>query len=275
MKRYFIIVMLFFVSFLGCGSDVITTKSGLKYSDEKVGEGKAAAMGDVVTMHLTIWLVKDSTDLFGDWNADSLRKADIVGTTKDKNQPAKIVLGSGNFVKGSDEGIVGMKPGGVRTIIIPSELAYGTHGAGPVPPNTDLRLQIEMIDAKAIPAVEPWNYDSTKVVTTPSGLKYVILQEGQGENADSNDIVTVHYSGFLMDGKKFDSSVERDDPFILTLGRNSVIPGWEEGLTLLKKGSKAKLIIPSNLAYGERDMGVIPPNSTLIFDVEILDIKKN
>ena len=77
--------------------------------------------------------------------------------------------------------------------------------------------------------------------------------------------VVVHYSGFLLDGTKFDSSVERDEPLTFVAGAGQVIPGWDEGLLLLKKGSKARFIIPSNLAYGDRDLGKIPPNSTLSF----------
>jgi peptidylprolyl isomerase len=267
-----------FISFLcfGCGDDVVTTKSGLKYLDNKPGEGKSAEAGDIITLHISAWMVKDSTNLFDDWSADSTKMAYSIGSTKQQGEPVKMVLGSfDQMIKGSNEGITGMKPGGVRTIIIPSEMAYGSTGAGPIPPNTDLKLYVEVMDVKEAKVVKQWEYDSTAVKTTPSGLKYVILKEGEGEKADSNDVVTVHYSGFLLNGEKFDSSVERDEPFTLTLGRRLVIPGWEEGIALLNKGSKAKLIIPSELAYGQRDMGTIPPGSTLIFDVEIVDIKKN
>lgn len=273
----YIILMVVLISMLsfGCSNDVVTTKTGLRYIDEKNGQGKAAEMGDMVTLHLSIWIVKDSSNLFGDWSKDSTKTTFLVGTSKETNQPVKIMLGSGQFIKGSDEGIAGMKPGGVRTIVIPSKLAYGPTGAGPVPPNTDIRLQIELLDAKVVPAVKPWDYDSTKIQTTASGLKYVILQEGTGVLPDSNDIVVVHYSGFFLDGRKFDSSVERGEPLTVPLGQRRVIPGWEEGLSLLKKGTKAKLIVPPALAYGDRGMGAIPPGSTLIFDIEVIDIKKN
>jgi peptidylprolyl isomerase len=259
----------------GCGNDVVTTESGLRYSDHETGEGRAAEMGDIVTIHLSIWNVLDSADLFEDWSGDSVRMSQSIGSTKEHNQPAKIILGSGEFIKGSDEGIVGMKPGGIRTIVIPSNLAYGPTGAGPVPPNTDIKLYVELLEAKPVPVVNPWDYDSTRIQTTPSGLQYVMIEEGSGEKADSNDIVTVHYSGYLSDGEKFDSSIERDEALTFTLGVGQVIPGWEEGISLLSPGGKAKLFIPPQLAYGERDMGVIPPNSTLIFDVELIDVKKN
>jgi FKBP-type peptidyl-prolyl cis-trans isomerase len=83
----------------------------------------------------------------------------------------------------------------------------------------------------------------------------------------------VHYSGFLADGTKFDSSVERDEPFSFLLGMGQVIPGWEEGLKLMNKGSKARLIIPPELGYGGLSVGTIPQNSTLIFDVEMVDVQ--
>jgi peptidylprolyl isomerase len=266
---------LFLLLIFGCGSDIVTTESGLRYSDNKTGEGRSAELGDLVTLHLNIWTVQDSSDLFEDWTEDTTKVKSLIGSSRQHNQPAKFVLGSGEFIRGSDEGIAGMKPGGIRTIIIPSSLAYGEEGAGPVPPNTDIKLQIELIEAKEMPVVERWDYDSTNIQTTSSGLRYVILEEGSGDKADSNDIVTVHYSGYLENGDKFDSSVERDEPITFSLGIGQVIPGWEEGISLLSPGAKAKFFIPPHLAYGERDMGLIPPNSTLVFDVELIDVKKN
>jgi peptidyl-prolyl cis-trans isomerase A (cyclophilin A) len=109
---------------------------------------------------------------------------------------------------------------------------------------------------------------------TASGLRYVIEKEGTGPNPQKGQTVSVHYAGYLMDGTKFDSSYDRNEPIEFPLGMGNVIAGWDEGIALLKKGGKAKLIIPSNLAYGERGAGgVIPPNATLVFDVELVDIK--
>jgi peptidylprolyl isomerase len=101
-----------------------------------------------------------------------------------------------------------------------------------------------------------------------------ILQEGEGDGAKDGDTLTVHYVGMLEDGTKFDSSIDRGDPFTLTLGNGDVIEGWEEGLLGIKVGEKRKLTIPSELAYGESGAagGMIPPNATLIFEVEALEI---
>ncbi len=109
-------------------------------------------------------------------------------------------------------------------------------------------------------------------ITTASGLKYVITHKGTGKKAAAGQKVKVHYTGKLTDGKVFDSSVERGQPFEFQLGAGQVIRGWDEGLALLSIGDKATLIIPSELGYGPNGAGgVIPPNATLIFDVELID----
>ncbi len=112
-----------------------------------------------------------------------------------------------------------------------------------------------------------------KVITTKSGLKYIDLKVGTGKEAKAGNDVVVHYTGWLKDGKKFDSSVDRKKPFEFPLGRRAVIKGWDEGVAGMKVGGKRKLIIPSELAYGPAGRGPIPPNAELTFEVELLDIK--
>lgn len=108
---------------------------------------------------------------------------------------------------------------------------------------------------------------------TESGLRYKILQNGEGKKATKGAKVSVHYKGQLLDGTVFDSSYKRKQPIDFQIGVGQVIPGWDEGIQLLKVGDKARLVIPSNLAYGERGAGgVIPPNATLIFDVELMNV---
>ena len=112
------------------------------------------------------------------------------------------------------------------------------------------------------------------IVTTPSGLQYVDLVTGDGKVAKSGDKAVVHYTGWLQDGTKFDSSKDRNQPFQFSLGGGQVIKGWDEGVVGMNIGGKRKLIIPSELGYGARGAGrVIPPNATLIFEVELLELR--
>jgi FKBP-type peptidyl-prolyl cis-trans isomerase FkpA len=132
-----------------------------------------------------------------------------------------------------------------------------------------MKLQNE--EAKAREAYLKKNKITVK--PTASGLYFIPVKSGKGPHPQKGDKVAVHYTGYLLNGEKFDSSRDRGKPFEFTLGEHQVIPGWDEGIALLRKGGKAKLIIPSSLAYGARNMGPIPPFSTLVFDVQLMDIQ--
>ncbi len=117
-------------------------------------------------------------------------------------------------------------------------------------------------------------HGNIKVKPTADGLYYIETKKGTGEKPQPGDMITVNYTGTFIDGKPFDSSLERGEPFSFKFGVGDVIPGWDEGIAMMRKGGKAQLIIPSNLAYGSKGQGPIPPYSTLIFDIELLDIQK-
>jgi FKBP-type peptidyl-prolyl cis-trans isomerase len=140
-----------------------------------------------------------------------------------------------------------------------SVLSFGVAQAVPARPR---------YEPQEIPKMEP------HIITTLSGLKCVELKVGEGKTAKAGDTVEVHYTGTLSDGKKFDSSRDRNEPFTFDLGKGKVIKGWDEGVAGIKEGGKRKLIIPPELGYGKSGAGkVIPPDATLIFEVELLKVK--
>ncbi|MCP4637809.1 MAG: FKBP-type peptidyl-prolyl cis-trans isomerase [Methyloversatilis sp.] len=218
----------------------ITTESGLVYEDTTPGTGHEAAAGQEVSVHYTGWLTDG-------------RKFD---SSKDRNDPFSFQLGAGQVIRGWDEGVAGMKEGGVRKLTIPPELGYGARGAGGViPPNATLVFEVELL----------------AVVRNEGELVIEELTPGTGKEAQPGQRVTVHYTGWLTDGRKFDSSKDRKQPFSFHLGAGQVIRGWDEGVAGMKEGGVRKLTIPAHLGYGRRGAGgVIPPNATLVFEVELL-----
>jgi peptidylprolyl isomerase len=256
-------------------ADTITTASGLKYIKigsapqpaATKGKGKKPAVapspkpGDRVKVHYT--------GTFPDG-----KKFD---SSRERGEPIEFVLGQGQVIKGWDEGIALLKKGERAIFIIPSDLAYGESGRPGIPANATLIFDVELMDIK--PAIHAVPYISAAkpmaTMKTPTGLEYTAVKlNPKGKMAKDGDTVTVHYTGYLTDGKIFDSSVERDQPFPFRLGIDPLIPGWVEGIRMMRTGEKYRFIIPSNLAYGEKGAGgVIPPNATIIFDVELISIK--
>ncbi len=135
-------------------------------------------------------------------------------------------------------------------------------------------ITVAAVAAACSQSPSPGAGGSGNEVTTPSGLKYTDVKEGTGAQPRAGQTAVVHYTGWLLDGTKFDSSKDRGQPFSFPLGQGRVIRGWDEGVATMKVGGVRKLTIPPDLGYGARGAGgVIPPNATLTFEVELLDVR--
>ncbi len=231
--------------------------SGLRWTIVKEGKGKKLESGMKVKVHYTGFF--DDMTLFD--------------SSLERNQPIEITLGRGMVIRGWEEGLSYLRVGDKARLWIPYQLAYGEQGRGPIPARADLIFDVEVIEASDIIRAEPYNVAGKDTLSTDSGLRYIIVQEGAGNYPTTGDIVRVHYSGFLSDGTLFDSSVERDQPFRFVLGQGQVIRGWDEGVAQMRQGAKYRFIIPPDMAYGDRATGPIPAGSTLVFDVELLEIE--
>ena len=233
----------------------ITTSSGLKYEIIKLGDGEKPEATDKVEVHYH----------------GTLEDGTVFDSSVERGQT--ITFGLNQVIKGWTEGLQLMPIGSKFKFTIPPELGYGDRDMGSIPPNSTLIFEVELFDIKK-PFIDTDFSIPAEEVVLDSGLRYLEHIQGEGETTKSGNTVIVHYSGFLSDGRKFDSSHDRGRPFNFTLGENRVIKGWEEGLLNMKKGAKRTLIIPPELAYGSRGAGgVIPPDATLVFEVELVDFK--
>lgn len=239
-------------------NDLSKMDNGLQYYDITVGDGEEAAQGTLVSNHFALWVKGETENLF-------------IGSSYD-GQPITFEVGLGDTVfPGWEEGVVNMKVGGKRLLVVPPTLGLGETGGGDIPANATLLLEIELLEVKEpvkMTEIDPENYQ-----TTESGLKYYDLVEGNGNMPQAGQTIVVHYSGWLEDGTKFDSSIDRGEPFSFQVGAGMVIPGWDEGVSTMKVGGIRQLVIPSELGYGEAGASpIIPPNATLIFEVELLEV---
>ena len=239
--------------------DLSSTSSGLQYVIEEEGTGALAEAGNVVQVHYT----------------GKLADGTVFDSSYERGQPIAFPLGQGIVIPGWDEGIGLLNVGGEAKLIIPPELAYGEAGVrGVIPPNSTLYFEVELVDILPGSPEAPAEVAEEDFITTESGLKYYDLEKGDGATPETGEMVSVHYTGWLEDGTKFDSSLDRGNPFVFPIGMQYVIPGWDEGVSTMKVGGKRQLVIPAELAYGEEGAGdVIPAGATLIFEVELLEVK--
>ena len=266
----------------------ITTKplaSGLYFMETKAGTGKSIAKGDMVKLNYTVSLI-DGKQLF---------------STVQNGGPMPVEFGKPFENKGLEEAVGMMKKGGKAKLIVPSSIAFGEQGRGQmVAPYSTLLYDVEVVDITSKAAYEKEKADKQKKMDaesakaktaetgmlqkylkdnnitakpTASGLYYIEVKKGTGAKAEKGKKVTVNYTGKLLNGNVFDSSVGKK-PLDFVIGQGQVIPGWDEGISMMQVGGKAKLIVPSTLGYGPQAMGEkIPAYSTLVFDVELLGVK--
>jgi len=258
--------------------------SGIYLIETVSSQGMKIDSGSMVKLHFMVSTI-DGKQIF---------------SSMDRPEPLKFEYGQKFDTPGLEEAVGTMKKGSKAKVIVPSKMAFGEMGRGnAVPPYTTLVYDVEIVDvqtkadyekeqadvkkkevqkqesAKKDESVLRQKYLQDNKITakpTASGLYYIEQAKGTGVQAVPGKKVKVHYTGTLLNGTKFDSSRDRKEPFEFTLGKGQVIKGWDEGIAMMKKGGKAILIVPSSIGYGERDMGEIPPYSTLVFDVELIDV---
>ncbi len=248
--------------------DFKSTESGIYYSIENEGEGGHPTKSHIVNTHYKGYRLDGKT----------------FDSSYDRGEPIEFPLTA--VIQGWQEAIPMLQKGGKGTFIIPSEIAYGSRGAGAdIPPNTVLIFDVELLDfykaedkakiqAEKDEALIAEYLKSNGITAkrTDDGIYYTVDKTGNGTHPDINSKVTVHYEGKLLNGNIFDSSIKRGQPATFPL--SGVVPGWQLGVPLFSKGGSGTLYIPSGLAYGPRGAGgAIPPNAVLIFDVQLIDIK--
>jgi len=235
------------------------SKSGLYHKTIIQGSGKTPKAGDLVVVNYK-GLFKDNTEFDNSAN---------------HGRPLEFNVGVGQVIDGWDEAILLMNEGSKLWIIVPPHIGYGSRDNGPIPANSTLYFEIELLKVVPQMPIEPFKIDKKNLKITKSGIKYAFIEDNDGVKPDSNCIVTFHYTGYLPNGKIFSSSKLSDEPEKLTVGTISAIKGLNEALMLMSQGSKARFVIPSALAYGEKGYyTLIPPNTDLTYDIEMMEVKQ-
>jgi peptidylprolyl isomerase len=235
---------------LGPAKPMTRTDSGLQYLDVREGTGAVPLPGQRCFVHYTGWL----------WENDT--KGKEFDSSRHRGEPFSFRVRRSEVILGWDEGVLSMKVGGKRELLVPAALAFGSRGAGGViPPNATLLFEVELLGVMEKAA---------------SGLEFHDIRVGTGAAPKGGQTCVVNYTGWLWRSaraKKFDSSLDRDQPFSFPLGRGKCT-GWDEGIAGMRVGGKRELLIPPGLAYGRDGLPPdIPPNASLFFEIELLDVK--
>ncbi len=244
------------------GLDTVKLASGLAYIVVKKGRGASVKEGNRAIVRYTGYFI-DGRKFDSSFDHPGAEDFDFI-------------IGRHQVIEGWEKGVVGMRKGEKRRLIVPYKMAYGEQGRNPViPPKADLVFDVELVDYEIVTPPKVFDVSGKDTVTTASGLQYIAVKKTKGRQVKAGDTVTVFYTGYFRNGKIFDSSVERGDSIMLIVGRHMVIPGWDEGLQKMKEGEKYRFIIPYKLAYGEQGRPpIIPPKSDLIFDVYLKKVGK-
>lgn len=262
--------------------DVAYTPSGLAYKYRIDVPGKTGAIGDVVKLHFVLRNNKDS----------------ILRSTIAEERMVITTIQKPRYAASFEEGLAMLSKGDSCAFWVSADTLFKRGIGAEMPPFIEkgsfLRFEVKMYEvltmaeyvqeqeimAKKVKADEDAalaSYIKTNnlaaVLDTATGVYYQVVQAGTGVKPKKGNKVIVHYTGHLLNGEIFDSSLDRGEPFDFIIGQGRVIEGWDEGIPLMRKGEKGILYIPSYRGYGEQRAGSIPPNSTLIFEVELLDIK--
>ena len=237
---------------------ITDTESGLRLVEIRAGEGRTPEPGDLVTMNI-MGMLEDGT---------------VFADTVAEGAPITATLTEADLFPGWLEGVLLMKEGGKVRLIIPPDLAFGAEGAGGViPPDATITMDVELLTAVAPPS--PTAVDEGDLTATDSGLQYFDIVEGEGDMPVEGQDVVVNYAAWLQEGEEYVASSDtQGEPLTFTLGSEmGVFPGWDEGVSTMRPGGKRYLVIPPDLALGETGGGRIPPNSTLIMEVELVEVK--
>jgi peptidylprolyl isomerase len=237
-------------------ADYETTASGLQFAILEQGDGEAAAAGDIVRV--------DYRGLLGDGT---------MFDTSEGGEPIRFPLGQGAVIPGWDEGISLLNEGGRALLVIPPDLGYGAAGSGGViPPNATLYFEVELVEVLEGGPDEPVDVAEGDYETLESGLQVYVIDEGDGETPADGQPVRVDYTAWLGDGTRLDSSLDTGEPLVFAVGAEQIFAGMSEAVSTMRVGGQSQFIIPPELAFGAEGAGMIPPDTALIFLVDLLEL---